>query len=411
MNFRKDLTRNLIENFEYDSMNRLTGYENTTISYSNLGNILSKSDAGTLGYDGYKVQTITPISDLYNTLSKQQDVSYTSFMRPNSITENGYQATFSYNANNQRVKMQINKGENNYLTRYYLGNIYEIDDKVGGTKEKLYLGGNYYDAYAVYVKQNGSWQLNYICRDYLGSITHITNDAGALLVEYSYDAWGRLRNPVNQSIYALGAEPELLLGRGYTGHEHLAIFGLVNMNARLYDPTLGRFLSPDPYVQLPDNLQGFNRYTYGMNNPLCYVDENGEFWWFVAAAVVGGIINVATNWNNIDNIWQGLGYFGVGAVAGAASFATGGAVTGALGGLTGIAGGAIVGMTTGATSGFVLGGGNAVLSGGNFNDFYVRCNNRSVFWCFSRICIRKYKRGNSFLFAREKYMDRSGYSQ
>lgn len=369
LNFRKDLTRNLIENFEYDSMNRLTGYENTTISYSNLGNILSKSDAGTLGYDGYKIQTITPISDLYNTLSKQQDVSYTSFMRPNSITENGYQATFSYNANNQRVKMQINKGENNYLTRYYLGNIYEIDDKVGGTKEKLYLGGNYYDAYAVYVKQNGSWQLNYICRDYLGSITHITNDAGALLVEYSYDAWGRLRNPVNQSIYALGAEPELLLGRGYTGHEHLAIFGLVNMNARLYDPTLGRFLSPDPYVQLPDNLQGFNRYTYGMNNPLCYVDENGEFWWFVAAAVVGGIINVATNWNNIDNIWQGLGYFGVGAVAGAASFATGGAVTGALGGLTGIAGGAIVGMTTGATSGFVLGGGNAVLSGGNFNDF------------------------------------------
>ena len=70
-----------------------------------------------------------------------------------------------------------------------------------------------------------------------------------------------------------------MLGRGYTGHEHLAVFGLVNMNARLYDPILGRFLSPDPYVQLPDNLQGFNRYTYGMNNPLCYVDKNGEFWW------------------------------------------------------------------------------------------------------------------------------------
>jgi hypothetical protein len=49
------------------------------------------------------------------------------------------------------------------------------------------------------------------------------------------------------------------------------------MNARLYDPLLGRFLSPDPYVQLQDYTQGLNRYAYAMNNPLCYVDENGEF--------------------------------------------------------------------------------------------------------------------------------------
>lgn len=248
LNSRKDVTRNLTENFTYDGLNRLTGYKNATISYNSLGNIISKSNAGTLGYDKYKVQTITPISGLSNTLSKQQDITYTSFMRPNSITENDYQATFSYNADNQRVKIQIKKGGNNYLTRYYLGNVYEIDNKVGETKEKLYFGGNYYDAYAVYVKQDGVWQLNYICRDYLGSITHITNSTGALLAEYSYDAWGRLRNPVNQSVYAPETEPELMLGRGYTGHEHLAVFGLVNMNARLYDPILGRFLSPNPYV-------------------------------------------------------------------------------------------------------------------------------------------------------------------
>lgn len=368
LNFRKDMTRNLTENFTYDGLNRLTGYKNATVSYNNLGNIISKSDAGTLEYDKYKVQAITPVNGLYNTLSKQQEITYTSFMRPNSITENGYQATFSYNVDNQRVKMQIKKDGNDYLTRYYLGNVYEIDNKVGETKEKLYFGGSYYDAYAVYVKQGGAWQLNYICRDYLGSITHITNNTGTLLAEYSYDAWGRLRNPVNQSVYAPESVPDLLLGRGYTGHEHLAVFGLVNMNARLYDPILGRFLSPDPYVQLPDNLQGFNRYTYGMNNPLCYVDENGEVWWFVAAAVAGGIINVAMNWNRIDNFWQGLGYFGVGAVSGALGYVTGGAVSTALGGLSGFAGGAVIGAASGASSGFVLGGGNAILSGGDFWD-------------------------------------------
>lgn len=100
---------------------------------------------------------------------------------------------------------------------------------------------------------------------------------GALVQELSYDAWGRLRNPVTQAVYAPEQQPTLFLGRGYTGHEHLTQFGLVNMNARLYDPILGRFLSPDPYVQMPYMSQNFNRYTYAMNNPLCYVDEMVNF--------------------------------------------------------------------------------------------------------------------------------------
>ena len=51
----------------------------------------------------------------------------------------------------------------------------------------------------------------------------------------------------------------------------------VNMNARLYDPAIGRFLSPDPYVPNSSNSQDFNRYTYTRNNPLRYTDPDGEF--------------------------------------------------------------------------------------------------------------------------------------
>ena len=63
---------------------------------------------------------------------------------------------------------------------------------------------------------------------------------------------------------------------GYCGHEHLPEFNLLNMNARLYDPWTARFLSPDPYVQLPDFTQSFNRYSYCLNNPLKLVDITGE---------------------------------------------------------------------------------------------------------------------------------------
>ena len=173
-------------------------------------------------------------------------------------------------------------------------------------------------------------------------------------------------------MYASGKAPELFLGRGYTGHEHLPLFGFINMNARLYDPLIGRFLSPDPYVQLPDNLQSFNRYTYGMNNPLCYVDQNGEFWWFVAAAAIGGFANLVCNWDNIDNLGQGLAYFGVGAFAGVAGLAAGGAAAAALGPIAGFAGGSVVGMASGAVSGFVLGGGNALVGGASFGEAFEK---------------------------------------
>jgi RHS repeat-associated protein len=55
----------------------------------------------------------------------------------------------------------------------------------------------------------------------------------------------------------------------------MAGFGLINMNGRVYDPYLQRFLSPDPFVQEPGNAQNYNRYSYVLNNPLMYVDPSG----------------------------------------------------------------------------------------------------------------------------------------
>ena len=59
--------------------------------------------------------------------------------------------------------------------------------------------------------------------------------------------------------------------RGFTGHEHLDAVGLIHMNGRVYDPTLGRFLSADPFGRYPETTQGLNRYSYTDNNPLSYL--------------------------------------------------------------------------------------------------------------------------------------------
>jgi RHS repeat-associated protein len=102
-------------------------------------------------------------------------------------------------------------------------------------------------------------------------------------------------------------------------------FGLINMNGRLYDPYLQRFLSPDPYVQAPGNAQNYNRYSYCLNNPLMFTDPSGEFIWFVpviVGAVIGAYVGAsiqsgtAAFWDWKPDAWKGAiigGIVGAGA--------------------------------------------------------------------------------------------------
>ncbi|OFY55964.1 MAG: hypothetical protein A2W93_05965 [Bacteroidetes bacterium GWF2_43_63] len=78
----------------------------------------------------------------------------------------------------------------------------------------------------------------------------------------------RRRNPTNWTYTSVPTPIN-------TGHEHLDKFALINMNGRVYDPIIGRFLSPDPYIQAPYFAQNFDRYSYVWNNPLKYVDPSG----------------------------------------------------------------------------------------------------------------------------------------
>ena len=123
--------------------------------------------------------------------------------------------------------------------------------------------------------------LEYLHRDHLGSVESVTGAAGTELKVQAYDPFGSRRASdwtralSGTERAALAAEAPQRTARGYTGHEHLERTGLIHMNGRVYDPAIGRFLSPDPVVADASFSQGWNAYSYALNSPLSYSDPSG----------------------------------------------------------------------------------------------------------------------------------------
>jgi len=107
--------------------------------------------------------------------------------------------------------------------------------------------------------------------DNLGSTNVIINGLGEVEQRLAFDPWG-----MRTAIPGFSDAVNGVTNRGYTGHEMDDEVGLVNMNARIYDPVLGRFLSADGVLPDPYDLQAFNRYSYVGNNPLKYTDPTGH---------------------------------------------------------------------------------------------------------------------------------------
>jgi hypothetical protein len=113
------------------------------------------------------------------------------------------------------------------------------------------------------------------------------------------------------------------------------------MNARLYDPTIGRFLSADTFIQAPYDSQSYNRYSYVKNNPLRYTDPTGHFF--------SGLRSwVSDNWRTIVTV----------VVVVVVTYATAGMGTTA----------AMSAMIQGGAAGFAAGATSTLLNGGSIGD-------------------------------------------
>lgn len=318
------------------------------IKYLNLR--VDNVGTGSVWFDDVQIRktsnAATPIRNL--------TIDYNVYKSPVRIEEKGVDIiNFAYNDSNSRYAMfygslDVLAKDRPYRKFYSADGSMEIkENRVTGVMDFVtYIGGDGYSA-PIVVKSDGINPSNYLYlhRDYQGSIVAITNEAGAVVEKRLFDAWGsivKVQDGAGNTLSGL-----TILDRGYTGHEHLQSVGLINMNARLYDPKLHRFLQPDCFLD-PNNTQSYNAYNYCYNNPFKYTDISGNWggWDDLAAILIGGTINWAVHGCQFN--MQGLKAFAIGAVAGELALYTGGAAFTMAGGAAAGAGGFVAGAVGGA---------------------------------------------------------------
>lgn len=306
------------ETYKYDNLNRLNIYseyeENnpskTTvkITYDDLGNITSKSDIGSYNYNsGLSSHRLTSVVnsdsefrhkftyDEYGNITKDEieglQIDYTDFNKPSKITKGDNRQVNLYGSMNQQIISKTYKNDSIQRSTIKPFIDFEIIKENGHMTMLHYVMLNG-QLVAIHNETKRGSEISksntYIHKDHLGSTNVITDENSIVLTEFKYDPFGK-RSLVK------GLNSTSL--KGFTGHEHIAIFDLIDTKGRYYNPSLGRFLSPDPFIQAPNNLQSLNRYSYVLNNPLNIVDPSG--YWGIKIKIRNPFKSVARAVRNI----------------------------------------------------------------------------------------------------------------
>ncbi|MEO1323889.1 MAG: RHS repeat-associated core domain-containing protein [Pseudomonadota bacterium] len=184
----------------------------------------------------------------------QQTITYDWASQPVAMVGSGISNTYTYDGNLKRVK-SVQNGKVTYWVYSALTGTPIFADEDTDNVETIYLSGG-----GVQVRiKNGSDQYTY--SDHQGSPIVTTNSAAARLWWEDYTPFGekRLDPPGNKNDI------------GYTGHVMDDVSGLTYMQARYYDPVIGRFLSIDPIGY----RDGLNVYAYVKNDPVNATDPTG----------------------------------------------------------------------------------------------------------------------------------------
>jgi RHS repeat-associated protein len=160
-----------------------------------------------------------------------------------------------------------------------------------------------YDAFGRPVAVTEGNDTYYYILNQQGDVVAIINGNGDFVVEYYYDAWGRLISTSGTMSSTLGANNPLR----YRGYVYDTETGLYYLRSRYYNPTWGRFLNADKYTSINLTPIGSNMFAYCVNNPINAIDYSGSlpldirfFNWIAKVAFKIGL-SCAINEGKVDD--------------------------------------------------------------------------------------------------------------
>ncbi len=137
--------------------------------------------------------------------------------------------------------------------------------------------GNYLTTLEYYYDESGisSFRYNgtlyYYVKNLQGDVIGIMDGSGAVVVEYTYDAWGNILSVTGSLASTVGQINPFR----YRGYYYDSETGLYYLNSRYYDAEVGRFINADGIVGANGGIVGFNMFAYCNNNPVMFADPSG----------------------------------------------------------------------------------------------------------------------------------------
>ncbi len=306
---RSGMLPNGSETFTYDDEDRLIRWQSEynawdeIYQYTHDGNINFRTGIGYYDYPSSSSPRPHAVRRVDNMNGKvptcRANVAYNDMGKASFINEDAtssameYELVYGPDGERWETTLRFAGGSPQQQNRY----VREMEILSGSQANCTF----YYIGHGVILRKAGNTITPlYAFTDNLGSIVRLYTVNGTEKFKAYYKPWGEMSMLMNH----------VGMNRGYCGHEMLSSFQMINMNGRMYDPVLGRFLSPDNYVQLPTSAQSFNRYSYCLNNPLKYLDPDGE-WFGIDDLLVAGVSFVIGYTSNCiktgDWGWKSIG--------------------------------------------------------------------------------------------------------